>query len=55
MLSLEANALDLYLKLHRMTKSDEARRVFGMLAEEQQRSVERAAEAFENAMGKNKR
>lgn len=53
MLSLEANALDLYLKLHRMVKSDEARSVFGVLAEEQQRRVERAAEAFEESLSKN--
>ncbi|MGD8351792.1 MAG: rhodanese-like domain-containing protein, partial [Nitrospirota bacterium] len=33
MLSLEANALDLYLKLGRMVKSEEARRVFRKLAD----------------------
>ncbi len=53
MLSLEANALDLYLKLHRTVKSDEARRVFGVLAEEQQRSVERVSKVFEKALGRN--
>lgn len=50
MLSLEANALDLYLKLARMVKSEEARRVFRKLADHQQRSLERASEVFEKAL-----
>ncbi|MEJ2324279.1 MAG: rhodanese-like domain-containing protein [Nitrospirota bacterium] len=50
MLTLEANALDLYLKLGRMVKDGEARKVFRKLADHQQRSVERASEFFEKAL-----
>lgn len=50
MLSLEANTLDLYLKLGRMVKSGEARSVFQTLAQEQEVSLNRIAKALESAL-----
>ncbi len=50
LLALEANALDLYLKLQRMVRSEEAREVFGRLSDRQQRSVGRMAAVFEAAL-----
>jgi len=52
LISLEANALDLYLKLGRAVKSEEAGKAFGMLAAEQQRSLDRVSEAFDRALAK---
>lgn len=52
LMALEANALDLYLKLGREVSSEEARKAFGMLAEEQQRSIDRVAGVFDRALGR---
>jgi rhodanese-related sulfurtransferase/rubrerythrin len=54
LMALEANALDLYLKLGRAVKSDEAKKAFEMLAEEQQRSIDRVAEVFDLALGRDR-
>ncbi len=51
-LSLTANSYDLYLKLSRSVKSDEARKVFTLLSDEEQEYMERAAEAFEKTLEK---
>lgn len=47
MMSLEANALDLYLKLARMSDSDEARKIFMKLADDEITSIKRIAGIFE--------
>lgn len=46
--SLEANALDLYLKLARSASSKEAQKVFSTLSDEQVRTLKRTAAAFEH-------
>ncbi len=51
-LSLTANTYDLYLKLSRQVKSDEARRVFTLLSDGEQEYVERTAKAFEGTLEK---
>lgn len=51
-LSLTANTYDLYLKLSRQVKPDEARRVFTLLSEDEQEYVEKAAMAFEKTLEK---
>ena len=50
LISLEANALDLYLKLGRAVGSADAKKAFGMLAAEQQHSLDRVSEAFDKAL-----
>lgn len=50
LMSLGANAYDLCLKLSRMLKNDEARKVFSLLAEEEHRNIARTAKAFESAL-----
>ncbi len=50
LMSLGANAYDLYLKLSRMLKNREARDVFSLLAKEEHRTIGRTAKAFESAL-----
>ncbi len=50
LISLAANSYDLYLKLGRAVKSDEARRVFSLLAEEEKRKIDRISSAFEKTL-----
>jgi rhodanese-related sulfurtransferase len=52
LISLEASALDLYLKLGRAVRSEDARRAFDMLAQEQQRSMDRVSAVFDRALGR---
>ncbi len=51
-LSLTANSYDLYLKLSRSVKSDEARKVFTLLSKEEQEYMEHTAAAFEKTLNK---
>ncbi len=50
MMSLEANTLDLYLKLARQVESEQARTVFSALSEEQTRHLNVLANAFEKTL-----
>lgn len=50
MISLSANACDLYLKLGRAVQAEEARGVFNLLAGEEQRNIERVSAAYERAL-----
>jgi len=50
LITLSANAYDLYLKLGRRVKSDEAHRVFSLLADEERRTIERLSSAFEKTL-----
>lgn len=50
MISLGANAYDLYLKLGRAVKSDEARKVFTVLSEEERQNIKRIASAYEKTL-----
>jgi rhodanese-related sulfurtransferase len=54
MISLGANAYDLYLKLGRMVKSDEAREVFTVLSKEEERNIDRIASAYEKIISHSK-
>ncbi len=47
LISLEANTYDLYLKLGRSVKPDEARRLFTILSGEEQHYIEQLSSAFE--------
>ncbi len=50
MISLGANGYDLYLKLGRAVKSDDARKVFTVLADEEQKNIEYIASEFEKTL-----
>lgn len=50
MMSLEANTLDLYLKLGRQVRSAKARSVFMELSEQEKRHLDTLATAFEKAL-----
>ncbi|MDA8084637.1 MAG: rhodanese-like domain-containing protein [Nitrospiraceae bacterium] len=50
LMSLSANAYDLYLKLGRMVNSEEARRIFEVLAEEEHANIDRIARVFEGTL-----
>ena len=50
LMSLGANAYDLYLKLGRALKNEEARKVFALLAREEHNNIVRTAKAFESAL-----
>jgi rhodanese-related sulfurtransferase/rubrerythrin len=52
MMALEANSLDLYLRLGRAASGDEARTVFKKLADEQTASIKRVAGMYEKYVGK---
>ncbi|NOY40065.1 MAG: hypothetical protein GXO95_07545 [Nitrospirae bacterium] len=45
-----ANSYDLYLKLGRTVKSDEAGRIFTLLSEEEWRIIEHITSAFEKTL-----
>jgi rubrerythrin len=47
MMTLSANAFDFYLRLQRATKSEQERRVFDMLAKEEQQHLQRLTQAYE--------
>ena len=46
-IALESNAYDLYLKMERTVKDDHAKRVFGMLAEEEKHHLDRMTSLIE--------
>jgi rhodanese-related sulfurtransferase len=50
LMSLSANASDLYLKLSRALKPEEARKIFAVLAREEQNNILGIARAFEAAL-----
>jgi rhodanese-related sulfurtransferase len=50
LMSLGANACDLYLKLSRLMKSEDARNVFSLLATEEHQNLVRTTKAFESAL-----
>jgi rubrerythrin len=50
LISLEANTYDLYLKLGRSVKADEARRLFHLLSAEEQEYIDQIASAFEKTL-----
>jgi rubrerythrin len=50
MMSLEANTFDLYLKLGRQVKSEEARSVFLALSEKEKHHLETLASGFEKTI-----
>ncbi|UCG79124.1 MAG: hypothetical protein JSV21_04660 [Nitrospirota bacterium] len=50
MISLGANGYDLYLKLGRAVSSDDARKVFNSLSDEEQKNIEYIASEFEKTL-----
>ena len=50
LMALEANTLDLYLKLGRQVASDRARTVFMELSEEEARHLEQLSSIFEKTL-----
>lgn len=50
LITLGANSYDLYLKLGRTVKSDEAKRIFNLLAEEEERIIDHISLAFEKTL-----
>ena len=50
MMSLEANTLDLYLKLGRQVRSERARSVFIELSEQEKHHLDALAVAFEKSL-----
>lgn len=50
MMTLSANAFDFYLRLQRATQLEPERRVFEMLAKEEQQHLQRLAQAYENEL-----
>ena len=50
MMTLSANAYDFYLRLGRLTKSDEERRVFEVMANEEHQHLARLARAYEQEL-----
>jgi rubrerythrin len=50
MMTLSANAFDFYLRLSRATQGEQERRVFEMLAKEEQQHLQRLALAYEHEL-----
>jgi rhodanese-related sulfurtransferase len=50
LITLGANSYDLYLKLGRTVKSEEAGRIFNLLAEEEERNINHISSAFEKTL-----
>jgi len=50
LITLGANSYDLYLKLGRTVKSEEAGRIFNLLADEEERNIDHISSAFEKTL-----
>ena len=46
-IALESNAYDLYIKMERTVRDDQSKRVFNMLAEEEERHLDRMTSLIE--------